>query len=365
MDEEEKTNKTRRPGERLKSNEVKIEIIEYIISRNNVITGPDIRNHLREKFRMKDRKNIEDHLKELQKKRCIEKFEKNGFENRWDITKIEHLKNIKENFINIQLNKYEKAINILLQKNGYRVTDLGGFFAYIWLLLSDSFFNTCLDTSISTLISRSFTIYEFNNAGYWRYTTKKTNEYYIAYTKRYPNIDISYEDFVHILTEVSVEHNVINSYEMFTEVWKENIRKFVKEQSNKIEDDQSIYTSIYEVFKMTNILMENFQDVLFLVLFESYFIQDVLLNKASEEEKIYAIETKANSDDYSEALKSKNDKRKSLKKLILSDLEQASFIMKLYKQPSNFDKKIYDDKEELLKSLEAYFEEQFQYFGSN
>lgn len=354
----------RKQGDRLKQSETKSNVIQYILEKQGPVSEPNIRKYLQENYQIKDQGSINRHLHELKKVECIELIHplKTGLRNEWDITKIEHLKNIKEKFIGIQLNKYEKAINIVLQKNGYCVTDLGGFFAYIWLLLSDSFFNACLDTSISMLTTRSFTIYEFNNAGYWRHIAKKTDECYIAYTKQHPNFEISSEEFVHILIKISVKHNVINSYEVFTEAWKENIRKFIKGKSNEIEDDQDIYNSIYEVVKMTQILREEFQEIMFLVLFESYFIQDVLLDKASEEEKIYAIEIKANSNDYSEALELKKDKRKSLKKLILSDLAQASFIMKRHKQPSIFDMKIYDDEDEIFRHLEAHFEKQIQSF---
>jgi len=203
MSEDEKINKPRRPGERLKSDEAKIEIIEYILSRNNAITGPDIRNHLREKFRMKDRKNIEDHLKELQKKRCIEKFERNGFENRWDITKIKTLKSIKDNHSDMQLNKYEKSKMIILYESGYDIRTPEGLKIYIQLLLSKSFFDECINTGIETLCDIAWEFYLCDKGFHIDQDVKQNlNECYTTLRKRDPNFKMSEEEFKKTIEEI-------------------------------------------------------------------------------------------------------------------------------------------------------------------
>lgn len=344
-----------------KVGEVKTIILDIVLANEGPIKESDVQILLKEKFESFDQSTINRHLRYLNEHGCIEKIAHvDKSRSYWNVENFENIKNIRSEFEDVKLNSYEKAILIVLKKNGYRVTDLGGFFTYIQLLLSDSFFNACLDTSIGMLTTRSITIYKFNNAGCWGYIAKKTVECFIDYTKRYPNIDISKEDFVHTLTEISGEKNAINSYEVFLEVWKENIRKFVKENSREIEDDHDIYNSVYEVVKMTQVLIEDFKDTLFLVLFESYFLQDVMLDKASQEEIDYALETKANSDEYIHTLDLKKEKRESLVNLIFSDFEQAAIVMANHKQPSLFDKNVYENAEDINQSLRIYFKTDIQ-----
>jgi len=95
------TDNKRSQGQHYKKNEIKIAIIEYILINDGKISGPSIRRHLKEKYGIVDRKNITEHLKKMESKyHFIKKIEpvKEGFENKWTISKIEQLKNITNEF---------------------------------------------------------------------------------------------------------------------------------------------------------------------------------------------------------------------------------------------------------------------------
>jgi len=154
----------RSPGDHLRIGEVKAEIISYILSKNDAVPVTDIIKHLREKYGIKNKKNISNHLNELKDNNCIEKTDplRNGFESKWNITKIENLKNIMSIFPEIQLNKYEKSVNIVLKKFDFTVVPMIAKKAFVQLALSVSFFNKCLDTDIETLCTRASKIPQSN-----------------------------------------------------------------------------------------------------------------------------------------------------------------------------------------------------------
>lgn len=90
----------RSQGQHYKKNEIKIEIIKYILSKNDAVPGSEIRDHLKEKYGIVNKRNIKDHLEKLNKDHCIEKFDlvADDFGNKWDITKFENLKKIKTHY---------------------------------------------------------------------------------------------------------------------------------------------------------------------------------------------------------------------------------------------------------------------------
>ena len=65
----------RNPGDRLPIGEAKSEIISYILSKNDAVSVTDIITHLREKYGIKNKKNIRNHLNELKNNNCIEKID--------------------------------------------------------------------------------------------------------------------------------------------------------------------------------------------------------------------------------------------------------------------------------------------------
>jgi glutaredoxin-related protein len=170
------------------------------------------------------RRSVDMNLRYLNEHGCIEKIAHvDKSRSYWNVENFENIKNIRSEFEDVKLNGYEKGIILVLQKNGYRVTDLGGFFTYIQLLLSKSFFNACIDTSIDILSSRVGNIYHYYNAGFYRQMVENSRECYIAFSERYPNIKISGSDFAHILNEISGKHREFSSNEEFINIWKEKI----------------------------------------------------------------------------------------------------------------------------------------------
>jgi hypothetical protein len=165
----------RNPGDRLPIGEAKAEIIKYILSQNEAVLTTEIKKYLKERYGIRNKKNIDNHLIDLKGDKCIEKIDpiKNGLENRWDITKKEHLKNIwgkiledkkEENpFKKINLNKHEKSIQIVLEEFGYDTKSRDYNYRFIQLYMSPSFFNECLKTDIETLISRAWNIFQYND----------------------------------------------------------------------------------------------------------------------------------------------------------------------------------------------------------
>jgi len=337
--------------------ETKAKILEFILESSGPITEPNIRAHLSENFNDITQSTINKHLNFLKAKGCIERvspIEKTRL-NYWDVISFDQLKNIRSEFEDVKLNGYEKAIILVLQKNGYRATDIGGFFTYIQLLLSNSFFIACIDTSIDTLSSRFEIIYHYNNAGFYRKTMESLDACYNAYTEQYPDIEIPKAVFSSILVEISGKHNTTYSDEVFIRVWNEKIQKVIQEKPNEIIEDQKIYKSIRDAVEKIKYLIDGYKDTLFSLVFESYFFQDVMLGNASEEEITFAIGTKANSDEYIYALDFKKDKNEISEKLIFCDFEQAGVVMANHKQPSLFDKNVYDSKEDINQSLRIYF----------
>lgn len=171
----------RNSGDRLPIGEAKAEIIKYILSKNGAVSTRKIKDHLKDKYGIRNKKNIDNHLIDLKGDKCIEKIDpvKNGYDNSWDITKKENLKSIWEKileannkednnkeedpFEKINLNKYEKSIKIVLGEFGYDTKSRDYNYRFIQLYMSPSFFNECLKTDIENLISRAWNIFQYND----------------------------------------------------------------------------------------------------------------------------------------------------------------------------------------------------------
>ena len=154
MNENKKSRRCR--GEHLEEGEVKVGIIKYILSRNAILPGPDIIKYIQKKYGLTDETNIRAHLNDLAKKNCIEKISREpGSNNNWKIEELENLLNIRKHYPEIQLNKYEKSLNIIVEKQilkGYPCIDFNHA-QKLRTQLSHSihFFDKCLQTSFTTL----------------------------------------------------------------------------------------------------------------------------------------------------------------------------------------------------------------------
>jgi Fe2+ or Zn2+ uptake regulation protein len=346
--------------------EVKSKILEIILETRGPIKEPDIREYLSEKLGVIDQSTINKHLKYLKDNGYVEKvspLERSRF-NLWDIGKFEQLKKIRSDFKSIKLNEHEKAIMMVLQKNGYKINDLQGFFIYIQLLLSDSFFIACIETSMETLISRIRNIYSYKNSLRERIIKERLEESYVSYINLYPII-ISKEDYFAYISEMAGKCNEMSLSEVCMKTWEEMMLGFPTKTSDEtqegtIEDNLKIYREIEHLIELIRLHCTDYNESFFSLLFEGFFYQDSLLGVASKEEINFALETKANYEEYLKSYCSIEDYNTSFKKVALSDLKQASLVMYDKKQPSLFDKKIYNNQDDIYKALEKYFEREIK-----
>jgi hypothetical protein len=98
---------------------VKTSILEFILKNKGPVSEPDIKDHLKEKHDVNDQSTINKHMHDLKKLRCIQLIlPKESRRNYWDVTTPIHLKNIRHKFYELQINKYEKSINLILMELG-------------------------------------------------------------------------------------------------------------------------------------------------------------------------------------------------------------------------------------------------------
>ena len=158
---------------------LKLEIIKLILKNNGPIEEPIIRKGLKT-----DQGNLNRHSRQLEKFCCIqfvETIKKDSRKlNRWDIIKIENLLKIKEKFPELQLNTFEKATSIVFKKAFPKIDPRNEKKYFVQLVLSNSFFDKCIETNIEILYTRVSKRYQsikdFNNE-----IEKMTNKVYTTY----------------------------------------------------------------------------------------------------------------------------------------------------------------------------------------
>ena len=74
-------------GERYQTGEIKRKILLYIFDYPDAISEPDIRDHLRTRFGLRERGGLTHHLNDIAEKGYIRKEENVGLENKWYPTK--------------------------------------------------------------------------------------------------------------------------------------------------------------------------------------------------------------------------------------------------------------------------------------
>jgi hypothetical protein len=427
---EEMEKKKRSQGDHLPPRVVKTEIIRYILSENKAVSEPDIRKHLEKKYGILDKKNIKDHLGKLKEDHCIEKIEpvRDGFENKWDIKKIEDLRNIREHFSEIKLNECDKSLSMILEESDYNLETFNGFKYYIRLLLSATFFNKCIDIGIETLCDRAWEIYLYDEGfNENQIVNKSLNDCYALYVKHPLISELPRGTFLEKMNEMIPKSSEILSWGIFIQKLKEKFQglsgditlrmseevlkreeEFLKNEKGKVSKSDNLISediflrSIEEIFfleekwkemlpdvldevykeypktsaydeiismelyrKMYDTLylmwllqLKFFNSICFDLLFDCFLYSDILTGVATPEELEFATKTKQNlawfNDIGSYDIKSEdsaNEVNERCKKWMSDDLKQASIIMVKYKQPSIFDKKIYDNADDVYRAL--------------
>jgi len=236
----------RSPGDHLPIGKVKSEIISYILSKNDAVPATDLIKHLREKYGIRNKKNINNHLNELKANNCIEKIDplRDGFENKWNITKIKTLKNIMSLFPEIRLNKYEKTVNIVLKKFNFAIVPVREKKAFVQLSLSISFFEKCLDTDIETLCARASKIPQLNE-----YINREgqneedierlTHEAYLEFMERIHKISdiwpITNDEFIRYSVNFDVYQNT-PQYFQNSSMSEEKFKRMLEEIKDPLEE---------------------------------------------------------------------------------------------------------------------------------
>lgn len=152
------------------------------------IPEPEIRVYLQKKYGVKDQSTINTHLHSLEKLGCIDLIPPDKEvtrANQWGIETLDNLKNIRQHFPDIPLNKYEKSLQIvsenrLLHRNYPRHNVF-----CVYLMLSSSFGDAYVKTDIMSSTKAAYEIYRFGE-GYDEDKKIKTciDEVYTNFVKR-------------------------------------------------------------------------------------------------------------------------------------------------------------------------------------
>lgn len=194
-------------------NAIKESIIEFVLNAESPVNEPGVSEFLKGKYGEFTRSTINKHLRALGELGCIESIpvkDKSKF-NYWNIRSIKNLKNIKDEFPNIELKSFTKSLKILLEE-----LDTEGFVDIsnpmecrrfeIQLSLSDSYFSYLLNTDLKTFRENVHNLNPFGK------DFLKTDRYEGLLNKVYtefiepisidPGISISKEEFENMLVSL-------------------------------------------------------------------------------------------------------------------------------------------------------------------
>lgn len=372
-------------GDRLKHKEVKVGIIEFILKNSESVSEPAIRDHLKEKYGIMDQSTINKHLHALQDLTCIEQIShKPGLRNYWDIKNIKNLNNIKHEFPELRLNRYEKSIDLIMHHFGRHIMGPDGLKLYIQLLLSPSLFNICIDTDIETLDEGVWGIYiNWNGSCRHQHIEDLLKICYTACVKHYSSFQMSEKAFIGMMNGFPFEHvgifdkaTILKMFEtnlpglpeeiplkifetkllrkerlaegITEEVLKKIQIELLEEIPEKIPEEINNKDLIKYILNTMRLLREESQDFSSTrdsILLEHCLKNDMLLGAGSEEEIAFMKKTKdtmflANNYAY--------------RKIKTDDLKLASKIIFNYKQPSKFVEGS-NDPDEIYKNLLKYY----------
>lgn len=241
-------------------NATNISIIDFILKNREPVAEPEIREHLKKTDKSISQATVNRHLHELWKEfACIESCEpiKKSRSNYWNVTKINHLKNIKYYCPKLPLKTYEKSFYIILQEFGEEEITLRSLNIYAHLLSSASLFDDCISSGVKTLLERSWKVYQ-SDKGFkndWK-IKKLLNSFYELCIRRNVNIEMSIEELMEMLKEQATKIDEV-SEERFLRMFKERLPFFTIEVSIeaflKIEEevknnfnDDSVYSNVWK-----------------------------------------------------------------------------------------------------------------------
>lgn len=289
---------TKSSGVHLKWHEVKAGIIKFIISSKGAVREPDIRERLRKDYDIVDQGNIKTHLRDLQHRfHCIEKIppKKPGNANEWEIRRIEHVKNIRYNFPEIQIKTYEKALKIVSKRffTLYPDSLMASKFR-IQLILSDSFFDTFVHTDPETVYDIAYEFYKdgFDKWGkeYPEWEQRVLEDMFIGgAVGRFTEMMNKVSSGLNTLKEAGISKIEILNAETLKTKFETAIKK-IKDEDSELMDKYYQWDKSGEAFEMKLPLL--ISSVLIETMFEFCFKTDIYNGTVSPEEKEFVNKTK-------------------------------------------------------------------------
>jgi hypothetical protein len=241
-----KENMKRARGGHSKPNKVKIGIIKFILQNNGPILESKIREYVENSYAIKNQKTVNTHLHDLKDLGCIERISyQKGLPNNWDITKLKHLKNLRQCFKEIKLKPCEKSINILIDELFFDVSPDNKKDLIRQLSVSVSFFNVCVETGtgIGDLYAKAEDIYKYGEGFEMNQVVEKSvNAIYNEFTKKIsipnPRSDVDTENretFRALLEEIQImSWGDVSAEELNHRIMSEISIKFLTEVLPKI-----------------------------------------------------------------------------------------------------------------------------------
>lgn len=366
----------KKQGGHLNIGEVKSSIIEFILENKEEVEEPAIRKYLFEKYDVIDQGNINRHLHDLQKYECIEFLppQKKGQINHWDILKLKHLKSIREEFPELRLNKYEKAINMIITElhDDAEYSYAEWLKLYIQLLLSVSFFDTCLEIDAKTLNQRIWKSY-ITTKDPVRH--KRINDLlkicYHTYAKCYSDFKVPEDIFVSVMKKYSVELIGIRNEKATIHLFKnlpglpeeiprrivrvggyEPVEKIPEKIPDEIDTNEFLNYMLNTIHLIRNQWFDYGSSAYYLLL-EHFVIQDILIGVDSDDEQDFMKKTIENWELF-HRWPELFDIDINLGDAEIADLKLISDIIYKYKQPALFSDGSNNPDEVTKKLLEYY-----------
>jgi hypothetical protein len=323
-------------------NETKTSILEFILGNAGPVEEVAIREHLNEKYGDMDHGTINRHIHDLEKLNCVELVSpvKKSRSNFWDVKTQENLKEIRSNFEKIDLNQEEKALLIVLKKMNYSLESHLGLEIYTRMLLSPSFFNTCIDIGFETMHQRSVTMYQYGD-GFVDYNIidKRLTELYEE-IKENQFYEIEETTFRRTMGEISCQCKG-KSYDVILKALEEKFPGL----------SERLYELMIHAIELMVYYNNSLDNSCYGLLLEHCFKQDILMGVACQNEITMMYYIKTNYTKY-HSNKSKN----AADELIIDNLEAESEIIVRYKQPSIF-YEISTNSIEIFEILKDYYKE--------
>jgi hypothetical protein len=340
-------------GGHLNIGEVKCSILEFILEQNRSVEETAIRKYLLNRYDVIDQGNINRHLHDLRKHECIELIppQKKGLRNYWNIKTRTNLKSIREKFPELRLNKHEKAINIIIlefKRDDAYIFDL--LKIHIQLLLSVSFFDTCIEIDTKTLWQGIWKSYITTKDPF---THERINDLlkvcYHAYAKYYSNFKVPEDMFIAIMDQFSMElirfgtkTEIIELLEKLpglpeeipSQIIKTKLSEIIEKIPEKIPDKINDKDLVKYMLHTLQLIVEhkwNYDLSMHYLLLEHFFIRDILIEVDSADEHYFVKRTIENRDVF---LRWPEPRYMGLGEAESADLTLMKTIMKKYKQPA-------------------------------